>query len=274
MGELMRLLVIGAGEMGRWVADTLAAAPDAVDGTVAVTFADADASVAADAAAERNASALGSDARPGEDRFDAVCLAVPIPSIESAIQQWASAADGALFDVAGAMEPAIAAMQTVAADSGSGIDEYGSFHPLFAPPRTPGNVAFVPGEDGPLLASVRAAMRDAGNEVFETTAAEHDDAMATVQAGAHAAVLAYGLVAADADVREEFHTPVSRRLEGIVETVTEGSPDVYADIQRAFDGAEGIADAAERVANARDDREAFRSLYREARTGERRDRHD
>ncbi|MEF8779669.1 MAG: prephenate dehydrogenase [Haloferacaceae archaeon] len=270
----MRLLVVGAGEMGRWVADTLTAAPDAFDGTVAVTFADADASVAADAAAERNASALESDFQPGEDRFDAVCLAVPMPSIESAIEEWASAAAGALFDVAGAMEPAIETMRTVAADTGNEIDEYGSFHPLFAPPRAPGNVAFVPGEDGPLLTGVRAGIRGAGNEVFETTAAEHDAAMTTVQAGAHAAILAYGLVAAGADVREEFHTPVSGRLERLVETVTEGSPDVYADIQRAFDGAEEIADAADRVANAREDREAFRSLYREARTGERRDRGD
>lgn len=274
MIELMRLLVVGAGEMGRWVADTLTAAPDAFGESVSVTFADADPTVAADAADARDASAYRPDAEEkAEDRFDAVCLAVPIPAVESAIEDWASSVDGALFDVAGVMGPPLSAMGS-AADDDAGVREYGSFHPLFAPPRTPGNVAFAPGADGPLLAGVREAIRAGGNRVFETTAAEHDAAMETVQAGAHAAILAYGLVAADSDVREAFHTPVSRRLEGLVETVTEGSPDVYADIQRAFEGAEDVADAAERIADARGDLDSFRSLYREAGTERRRDRHE
>ncbi|AUX10476.1 prephenate dehydrogenase [Halalkaliarchaeum desulfuricum] len=275
MGELMRLLVVGAGEMGRWVADAIAASPDAFDGDVSVTFADADREVAEDAAATRDAAVYPSDAEPGsEGPFDAVCLAVPIPAVEPAIAEWAPAADGALFDVAGTMGLPLSAMRSAAAEADGTVREYGSFHPLFAPPRTPGTVAFVPGEDGPLLSGVREAIRAGGNEVFETTAAEHDAAMETVQASAHAAILAYGLVAADADVREEFHTPVSERLEGLVETVTEGSPDVYADIQLAFDGAESVAAAASRIADARGDREAFRTLYREAGTARRRERHE
>ena len=275
MGELMRLLVVGAGEMGRWIADAVAASPDVFDGDVSVTFVDADRDVAEDAVVGREAAVYSTDAEPGsKGQFDAVCLAVPIPAVEPAIAEWAPAVDGARFDVAGTMEQPLAAMRSAAADPENSVREYGSFHPLFAPPRTPGSVAFAPGVDGPLLSAVRKAIRAGGNEVFETTAAEHDAAMETVQASAHAAILAYGLVAADTDVREEFHTPVSRRLEGLVETVTEGSPDVYADIQRSFDGAESVADAARRIADARGDREAFRKLYREAGTDRRRDRHE
>jgi prephenate dehydrogenase len=47
-----------------------------------------------------------------------------------------------------------------------------------------------------------------------------------------------------------------------VATVTAGSPRVYRDIQRAFDGADDVAAAARRVAESDD--ESFVRLYREA----------
>ncbi|OYR68505.1 prephenate dehydrogenase, partial [Halorubrum sp. E3] len=139
--------------------------------------------------------------------------------------------------------------------------ERASYHPLFAPPRVPGNVAVVVDEGGPAIEGLTASIEAGGNDVFETTADEHDDAMETVQAGAHAAVLAWRL-AAD-PVREEFHTPVSAALDEVADTVTEGSPAVYAEIQRAFDGAEDVADAAAAIADADD--EAFAALYERAR---------
>jgi prephenate dehydrogenase len=105
-------------------------------------------------------------------------------------------------------------------------------------------------------------MPDAGNPVFETTPEEHDDAMETVQASAHTAVLAYGL-AADS-VREEFATPVSAKLEEIATTVTEGDAGVYSEIQSTFDGAEAVAEAAKRIAEADD--ETFAELYDDAKT--------
>ena len=105
-------------------------------------------------------------------------------------------------------------------------------------------------------------MREAGNTGVETSAAERDDAMATVLAGAHAAVRGYALVAGD--VREEFATPVSAQLTDVAATVTEGSPEVYSEIQSAFDGADAIVEAAERIANAV--AEAFAALYNDAKT--------
>ncbi|TQQ79802.1 prephenate dehydrogenase [Halonotius terrestris] len=239
----MHLLVVGAGEMGRWVADTVDAA---------VAFTDADPAVAADAAADREARAVDPDT---DESFDAVCLAVPMSAVADAVADYAPNAEQAIFDISGIMADPLAAMADHAPDC-----ERASMHPLFAPPRVPGNVAVVTQSDGPLLESIREDMTAAGNTVFETTAAEHDEAMETVQAGAHTAVLAYALVADD--IREEFATPVSAQLTDVAGTVTEGTPEVYSEIQSAFDGAEAIVDAAERIADSNPDE--FAALYDEA----------
>ncbi|ELZ40043.1 prephenate dehydrogenase [Halorubrum californiense DSM 19288] len=255
----MDLLVVGAGEIGRWVADTVSAEAAPVDASVA--FADRDPDVAADAAAGRDARTADAD---GDSVHDAVCLAVPMSAVPAAVEAYAPRAAQAIVDVSGEMTAALAAMREHASDL-----ERASYHPLFAPPRVPGNVAVVVDEGGPAVEGLTAAIETGGNDVFETTAAEHDEAMETVQAGAHAAVLAWRLAAEP--VREEFHTPVSAALDEVADTVTEGSPAVYAEIQRAFDGAEDVADAAAEIAGADD--EAFADLYERARgDGEGRDR--
>jgi prephenate dehydrogenase len=51
-------------------------------------------------------------------------------------------------------------------------------------------------------------------------------------------------------------------LDDLRREVTGGTPRVYADIQKAFDGAEDVAAAAERIADA--DAETCERLYREA----------
>ena len=257
----MDLLVVGAGEIGRWIADTVSAEESPVDATVA--FADRDPEVAADAAAAREAEAVPVGA---ETTHDAVCLAVPMSAVPAAVEEYATRAEEAMFDVSGEMAAATAAMREHASDL-----ERASYHPLFAPPRVPGNVAVVADREGPIVEGISAAIEAGGNDVFETTPAEHDSAMETVQAGAHAAVLAWRL--AGDEVREEFHTPVSAALDEVADTVTEGSPAVYAEIQRAFDGADDVAAAAREIADA--DPEAFAALYERAR-GDRdgRNRHE
>ncbi|QLG62265.1 prephenate dehydrogenase/arogenate dehydrogenase family protein [Halorarum salinum] len=271
----MKLFVVGAGEMGRWLARTLAPALDGV------AFADVD-PAAAEAATAAVAAPGDDDTTPDgpaaddsddpvaaggspdartvpldtDETFDCVALAVPIPAVPDAVEAHAAnAATGALVDVSGAMTDPLAAMAEHAEA------EYASFHPLFAPPRAPGRVAYVPGEVGAVVEAVRDALRGAGNDVFETTAGEHDGAMATVQTGAHTAVLAYALAAAD--VREEFHTPVSEPLAELARTVTEGDPGVYADIREAFGGAEAVAEAARELAEA--DRGEFADQFERAR---------
>ncbi len=239
----MDVLIVGAGAMGRWFADAIGAS---------VAFADVD-DDAARAAAERvDGRTVALD---GTERFDAVCLAVPMSELGAAIEAQAPRAEEAILDVAGVMAPAIAAMEVHAPDV-----ERVSLHPLFAPERAPGSIAVVADRPGPTTDRLLADLEAAGNEPFETTAADHDAAMESVQAAAHAAVLAFALAAEP--VPREFETPVYERLRELVGTVTDGTPRVYADIQEEFDGARDVAATARRVADA--DRTAFGTLYREA----------
>lgn len=242
----MDLLIVGAGSMGRWFGRTLR------DHVETLAFADVDPETAEDAA-----SAVGGRAVPveGDDRFDVVCLAVPIPAVTEAAVTHAARAREAVCDLTGVMGPAVAALRDHAPDR-----ERVSLHPLFAPERAPGTVAVVPDASGAATDRIRRALVEAGNDVVETTPEEHDRAMETVQAKAHAAVLAFALAAED--VPEAFATPVSEGLTDLVGMVTGGDPSVYADVQEAFSGAEEVATAAERVADA--DREGFEALYRRA----------
>ena len=241
----MNVLVVGAGAMGRWFADAVRAGPD----EVAVAFADPD-----DAAASAAADTVDGRTVPldTDESFDAVCIAVPIPVAVEAIDTHADRAEDALVDVTGVAAEPVAAMREAAPDR-----ERLSLHPLFAPENEPGNVAAVVDAAGSTTDAVRDALTARGNDVFETTADEHDRAMETVQAKTHAAVLAFGL-AAD-PVPEEFQTPISTALFDLLEQVTGGDARVYADIQDAFDGAEDVAAAAEELAAT--DADAFGALY-------------
>jgi len=244
--------------MGRWFGATLSGERGAasghsvadLDADVAFTDLDADAAVAA-------ADAVGGRAVPPEtdERFDVVCVAVPMSVADDTIAEHAGRATAAIVDVTGEMAGPVAAMAEHAPDL-----ERASLHPLFAPENAPGNVAVVRDKAGPTTDAVLDAISAAGNEVFETTPEEHDEAMATVQAGAHTAVLAYALAAED--VPERFQTPISSGLLDLVEQVTGTNPRVYGEIQSAFDGAEAVAAAAREITDADD--ETFDELYRDA----------
>ncbi|WP_128475930.1 prephenate dehydrogenase/arogenate dehydrogenase family protein [Halorussus pelagicus] len=250
----MKFLVVGAGEMGRWFGGAIAAhaaETDAGDETD-VAFADTDTEVAraaADAVGGRAVS-LSTD-----ERFDAVCIAVPMSAAESAIERHAPTAQRALVDVTGRMADPVAAMREAAPHR-----ERVSLHPLFAASNAPGNVAVVIDESGPVTDRISEALAAAGNRLVETTPGEHDSAMETVQAGTHAAVLAFA--AAAEDVPDGLTTPIFEDLSAVAEQVTGNSPSVYAEIQATFDGADRVAEAAACIADADD--EEFERLYREA----------
>ena len=245
----MNFLVVGAGAMGRWFGRALQAdAPQ----DVSLSFTDE-----AQGAAEATADALSARTVPTAtaDTFDGVCIAVPIPAARSAIAEYADRAERALVDVTGTMAGPVDAMREHAPDR-----ERLSLHPLFAPENEPGNVPLVADETGPVTDAVRTALSERGNDLFETTPAEHDEAMETVQARTHAAVLAYALAAEDVDDR--FHTPISEGIDSLAAQVTDGDARVYSDIQTAFDGAADVAAAARAIADA--DPEAFEQLYADA----------
>jgi len=251
----MDVLVVGAGEVGRWVA----AAADAP-----VAFADVDRR-----RAEAAAEALGSRARAvpldADEAFDVVAVAVPLGVASAAVERHAPRAERAVVDFTGEMTGPLAAMADAAPDA-----ERASFHPLFAPEHAPGRVAVSEGAAGPATEAVGGWLADAGNELVDVDPETHDDAMATIQGRAHAAVLAFAL-AAD-DVPEELATPVYEDLSALAERVTGGNARVYGDIQAAFGGADEVAEAAGRLADAVEsdrladgaDAEAFAEVYDDA----------
>ncbi|ELY43381.1 prephenate dehydrogenase/arogenate dehydrogenase family protein [Natronorubrum sulfidifaciens] len=241
----MDVLIVGAGAMGTWFGR-------ATDATV--TFADVDEDAAARAAAAVGADA-GTTGLEEIDSYDVVCLAVPMGHVVDAIADHADRAERAIVDVSGVMGPPLEAMATHAPDL-----ERASFHPLFAPERAPGSIAVASDNPGPTIDALLERLVARGNDPLETTATEHDEAMETVQAATHAAVLSFAL-AADS-VPDGFETPIYDGLSQLAEQVTEGTPRVYADIQQTFAGAEKVATAAERIADA--DPTTLESLYRQA----------
>jgi len=246
----MDVLVVGAGEMGRWFA--AAVTPD-------VAFADAD-----PARAEAAAEALGPRGRAvpldTTESFGVVCLAVPMRVAREAIAEHAGKAQQAVVDVTGSMREPLDAMAAAAP-----ARERVSFHPLFGGDAAPGTVAVSTAASGPATDGLRRDIEVAGNDLVDVAPAEHDDAMRTVQGRTHAAILAFALAAADADddVPDELRTPVYERLAALADRVLDGTPRVYADIQATFDGARDVAAAAERLADT--DPDEYDALYDDAR---------
>ncbi|GAA0301670.1 prephenate dehydrogenase/arogenate dehydrogenase family protein [Halarchaeum salinum] len=246
----MDVLVVGAGEMGRWFA--AAVTPD-------VAFADADR-----ARAEAAADALGARARAvpldTTESFGIVCLAVPMRVASAAIAEHAGTAQQAVVDVTGSMRAPLDAMAAAAP-----ARERVSFHPLFGGDAAPGTVAVSTAASGPATDGLRRDIEAAGNDLVDVEPDEHDDAMRTIQGRTHAAILAFALAAdaAEADVPDELATPVYERLDALAERVLDGTPRVYADIQATFDGARDIAAAAERLANT--DPDDYDALYDDVR---------
>ena len=241
----MDVLIVGAGDVGRWFGDLVDGPP---------TFADVDpeAAEAAAAAAGPRARAVDLD---GDESFGLVCIAVPLSAAATVIEEQASRAQQAVVDLTGSMQDPLAAMARSAP-----ARERVSFHPLFAPEHAPGRVAVSTSAGGPATDHVRRWFEDAGNTLVDVDPVTHDEAMETVQGRAHAAILAFAL-AAD-DVPEGLETPIYEELAALVDRVTTGNAGVYADIQAAFGGAEEVAAAAARIADC--DRAEFEALYEDA----------
>jgi prephenate dehydrogenase len=246
----MDTLVVGAGEMGRWLARALVTDERR---EIELSLLDTARGRAKSAAKALDCTVV----TPGTDEsFDLVCVAVPIPATTKTIRQYAPNATRAMVDVTGTMRGPVDTMREHAPDR-----ERVSLHPLFAPDNEPGNVPVVADQSGPVTDTVRDALAARDNTLFETTAQEHDELMETVQTKTHAAVLAFAL--ASKGVPKRYQTPISAELCELADRVTAGDSRVYGDIQAAFDGADEVAHAAQQIADA--DRETFDELFDEAR---------
>ena len=243
----MDVLIVGAGTMGRWFGE-------AVDAPV--SFADVDESIAREAATAVGGTVAALDGEGATaDRYDAVCVAVPMGHVAAVIETQVGRAERAILDVSGVMEPALSAMATHGAEL-----ERLSLHPLFAPDRAPGSIPYVADAPGPVTDSILANLEERGNELLETTPEEHDGAMSTIQAAAHASILSFALAAEP--VPAGYETPIYSGLCDLTDRLLGGTPRVYADIQRTFDGADRVAEAADRIATAGDDE--LEALHRDA----------
>jgi len=241
----MDVLIVGAGDVGRWFGDL-------VDGPPAFADVNPEQAEAAAEAAGPRARAVELD---GDESFGLVCVAVPLSVATTVIEAQASRAQQGIVDLTGAMADPLATMAQVAP-----ARERVSFHPLFAPEHAPGRVAVSTSAGGPATDRVRRWLEDAGNTLVDVAPEVHDEAMETVQGRAHAAILAFAL-AAD-DVPDGLETPVYEEIRALVERVTGGTPGVYADIQATFGGADEVAAAAQRLAES--DSDEFAALYEDA----------
>lgn len=245
----METLVVGAGAVGRWVGSLI---PDDV------AFMDVDESAAQSAATAANKQ-KGRSARvvsmDTAESFGMVCIAVPLTQVEQAVIRHAEKAQTAIIDLTGQMEPPLNAMATAAPNR-----ERASYHPLFAPEQGPGRIAVSTAASGPATDRLNTWLKAAGNNIVEIDPGVHDEAMKTIQGQAHAAILAFGLAAAD--VPPELSTPVFETLDELRTRITSGEARVYADIQEVFGGAQAIANSAETLAEA--DKDHFETLYQEA----------
>ena len=226
---VMDVLVVGAGQMGRWLGSTL-------DPIASITYLDRDEEIAAEAAAMGAATAVTAGIA-----VDVVAIAVPISATSSVLEAYAPFAREAIIDVTGQMQSPLSVMREVA----DGLERM-SLHPLFAPHAAPGRIAAVIDADGPHVRMLCEQLGEAGNELVETDPVTHDRSMRTIQGAAHAAIFAYGLAAEE--VPPELHTPVSETLEGLLARVTEGDPSVYREIQQRFDGIAALGAAADKMA--------------------------
>lgn len=240
----MEVLIVGAGAMGRWFANTI---------DTPVAFADTNPAAANTAAKAVDGRVVALETT---EQFDAVVIAVPMRVVETAIAEHADKATMAVLDLAGIMTGPVDALERHVPDR-----ERMSLHPLFAPENAPGRIAVVQAAPGPVTEALTDALEAEGNTVFETTPQEHDAAMETVQARTHAAILAFAL-AADEPVPDQFGTPIYERLVALATEITDGTPRVYTDIQATFDGATAVADAARAIAEA--DSKEFEQLFRDA----------
>jgi prephenate dehydrogenase len=245
----MNILVVGgAGEMGGWFVEFFRDKGWSVD----VSDPDADENVPLEDA----------------DEYDVVIVAVPIEATPSIIDEVVSyMTDGLLMDVTSVKEVPIEAMRAAPED----VEVLGT-HPMFGPSvrSMRGQTVIVVRERvGPIAERIVDVFHDAGANVQEATAREHDEMMSVVQGLTHYSLISIGgaLERLDFDVDDSrrFMSPVYEITLDFVGRVLNQNPELYADIQMnqpVGDVHEALIDTAEELADAveRGDSDAFEDV--------------
>ncbi|HEX7291942.1 MAG TPA: prephenate dehydrogenase/arogenate dehydrogenase family protein [Conexibacter sp.] len=231
--ELGHVVVIGGGAVGRLLAGVLAddgSALTLVDVAPAPPLRELGACLALDARrpAEQLSAALAS--------ADGAVLALPETAALDALPHVLEAlpAGALLADTLSVKTPFAHAALAAAAPV-----ELCSLNPMFAPALGFDDHAVIAVElaPGPRSQALLTLLRKRAHVVTLPDAAAHDRATAVLQAAAHASALTFGLALAQLDADLDALLPAAPppflALLALLARIADGSPETYADVQRA-----------------------------------------
>jgi len=222
----VRVAVIGAGEMGRWLAN------------FSRRFAEVTVSDSNQAKARRVAAELKVAARPAERaaaEADLIFVAVPIARTPGVLLRLAKVAPrGALLvDVASVKGEVVKSMEKIKEDV-----ELVSIHPLFGPGATSlrnKDVVVIPVRPGARYQEFRKILERSGARITEMSADLHDQAMAVIQCLSHFVLLAYLQTLRSLDgvkLSRGLRTPIFSSLAELAKAAAAGKPELYGELQR------------------------------------------
>ena len=222
----MRVAVIGAGAMGKWLANF------AKHNLGEVTVADINSARAKDVASE-----LGASAKPIKEaaaQAELLLIAVPISKTPETVRSLAEIApkDALLADVASVKSDVVDVMRKIKTNI-----ELVSVHPLFGPGAVSiagKDIVVVPVKPGKRYSELKKRMVELGARVTEMDAEQHDRLMAIIQCMTHFVLLAY--LTAIKSMKElkrakEIRTPMFAALTNLAKAVLAGNPELYGELQ-------------------------------------------
>jgi len=222
----VRVAVIGAGAMGKWLANF------AKQNLGEVTVADINSARAKDVASE-----LGASAKPIKEaaaHAELLLIAVPISKTPETVKSLAeiSPKNALLADVASVKGDVVDVMRKIKTNI-----ELVSVHPLFGPGTVSiagKDIVVVPVKPGKRYSELKKRLVELGARVTEMDAEQHDRLMAIIQCMTHFVLLAY-LTAIksmkELKLAKEIRTPMFAALTSLAKAVLAGDPELYGELQ-------------------------------------------
>lgn len=149
--------------------------------------------------------------------------------------------------------------------------EYLSLHPMFAPRVgfAERAVAAIKVQGGPRSDAMLQLIRSWGAKVHVLSAEDHDRTTAVLQAGVHAALLAWGQAAnlskVSRDLLDQLATPVSKPAFELLERMAGGDAGVYEAIQSENPYAQSVRTGMNETLARLDQGQAVEKLFEEIR---------
>ncbi len=221
----MNIAIVGAGDMGRWLATIFKE-------TGGVTISDISAKKA-----EKVASELGVKSKSAAEAVrdaDLVLVAIPISKTPEAVKSFAGVAKrGALLaDVASVKTEVVKAMRSIRAEV-----ELVSLHPLFGPGAASvkgKDIVVIPVRAGNRYRYLKRTLKMMGARITEMDANEHDRIMAISQCMTHFVLISY--LNAIKSIKwmkqaEKLSTPMFSSFINLAKAILAGNPELYGELQ-------------------------------------------